>query len=250
MRFNDKVVVITGGARGLGRTFSEGLGQEGAKIAIAELDLGAAHAAVEEMKGLGVESRAFQCDVAREEVVAEAFDEIMDVFGRIDILINNAGRHLMKYKTPFHQLSRNEVRELFEVNVIGVINCAVESHKHMSKTGGGVIVNIASTAGHECTTPYGVSKLAVRGLTLALAREFAAADIRVNAISPGLMATESVMGDLPADMIENFVSSKQTIHRLGQPSDLLGAMMFLCSDDSGFMSGETLVVSGGYSTGI
>src|SRR5439155_14728119 len=124
---------------------------------------------------------------------------------------------------------------LFDVNVIGVVNCTIACRAAMGERGGGVVLNISSIAGHMHSSPYGVSKLAVRGLTVALAAELAPDGIRVNAISPGLMATENAIADLPQDMIDDFVNNRQLVHRLGQMDDIVAAALFLCSDDASFI---------------
>jgi NAD(P)-dependent dehydrogenase (short-subunit alcohol dehydrogenase family) len=161
-------------------------------------------------------------------------------------LINNAGKHLTKYNQPFSVLPRFELRALFDVNVIGVVNCTVACRPAMAARGGGAVINISSIAGHMASSPYGVSKLAVRGLTVAFANELAPDRIRVNAISPGLMATENAMEDLPQEMVDDFVQNRQLVHRLGTMDDIVKTMMFLCSDDASFITGETIMVSGGY----
>lgn len=245
-----KVAVITGAGRGFGRLFADVLGEKGARMAILDMDPEAAKGTVAELEQKGVEAFPVGCDVSNEDDVDSAIASVVGEFGGVDVLINNAGKHLMKYKQPFSVLPRDEVRALFEVNVIGVVNCSVACKESMKERGGGSIVNIASIAGHTCTTPYGVSKLAVRGLTRAFANEFAADNIRVNAISPGLMATESAMDDLPQEMIDDFVNNKQLIPRLGQPEELVGTLLYLCTDASAFVTGETLIVSGGFPIGI
>jgi NAD(P)-dependent dehydrogenase (short-subunit alcohol dehydrogenase family) len=116
----------------------------------------------------------------------------------------------------------------------------------MRSAGGGVVLNIASIAGHLSNTPYGVSKLAVRGLTIAFASELAPDNIRVNAIAPGLMATENAIADLPQAMVDEFVGERQLVHRLGQMGDIVQAMLYLCSDQASFVTGQTLDVSGGF----
>jgi len=170
----------------------------------------------------------------------------VDRFGGVDILINNAGLHLMQYNQPFGALSRDEIRGLFDVNVIGVINVTLACRASMSERGGGVVLNISSMAGYMSATPYAVSKLAVRGLTVAFATELASERIRVNAIAPGLMNTENALADLPRPLIDEFVTERQLVHRLGTMGDVVSAMLYLCSDEASFITGETLKVSGGY----
>ncbi len=245
-RFNGKVSFITGGAIGFGRAFGRALSAEGSSIVLADIDKAAADTEAAWLTERGFAALAVECDVADETQVDHAVEEAVERFGGIDILVNNAGKHLTKYNQPFSVLPRHEVRALFDVNVHGVINCSVACRGSMSARGGGAILNISSIAARFSGTPYGVSKLAVEGLTVAFAQEFASDAIRVNGIAPGLMATENALDDLPREMIDDFVSNRQMIHRLGTMDDIVEAMLFLCSDSSGFVTGETLQVSGGY----
>jgi NAD(P)-dependent dehydrogenase (short-subunit alcohol dehydrogenase family) len=120
----------------------------------------------------------------------------------------------------------------------------------MAARGGGAVLNISSIAGYMSTSPYGVSKLAVRGLTIAFATELAAVGIRVNAIAPGLMATENALDGLPQEMVDDFVGSRQLVHRLGTMDDVVATTLYLCSDEASFITGETVKVSGGYPLAI
>jgi 3-oxoacyl-[acyl-carrier protein] reductase len=243
--FAGQVAVITGGAVGFGRAFAQALVARGAAVALLDVDEAAAQACAKELTESGATAIAVACDVADEAQVDAAIARTVDELGRVDTLINNAGKHLLKYNQPFSVLPRAEVRALFDVNVIGVVNCSVAVREPMRAAGGGSILNISSMAGHMTSTPYGVSKLAVRGLTVAFATEFAADKIRVNAISPGLMATENAMAELPAEMVEEFIEQRQLIHRQGTMTDIVAAMLFLCSPAAGFVTGETLSVTGG-----
>ena len=245
MRFDGKVAFITGGAIGFGRAFARALAAEGAAVVIADIDEPAGAALVAELEAAGSSALATRCDVADERQVQAAVDATVDRFNGIDILINNAGKHLMKYNQPFSVLERDEVRALFDVNVIGVVNCSVAARPSMAARGGGVMLNISSMASYLSATPYAVSKLAVRGLTIAFATEFAGDHIRVNAIAPGLMATENAIADLPQEIVDDIVNERQMIHRLGTMDDIVQAMLFLSSDESSFVTGETLRVTGG-----
>ena len=250
MEFVDKVAFITGGAIGFGRAFARALGERGASVILADIDISAARETAASLAEAGISALALECDVADEHAVEVAVAESVRRLGGIDILINNAGKHLTKYNQPFGKLPRHEVRALFDVNVMGVVNCTVACQPTMKQRGGGIVVNIASIAANLSSTPYGVSKLAVRGLTLAFATELAADGIRVNAISPGLMATENALDDLPQDFIDDFINNRQLVRRLGRMDDIVEAMLFLCSEKSSFMTGETLRVSGGYPLGF
>ncbi|MCW2524847.1 MAG: hypothetical protein JWO63_3182 [Frankiales bacterium] len=240
-----RVAFITGGAVGFGRAFATALAADGVAVVLADVDFEAAEATAKELAATGARALAVRCDVADEHAVDAAVATAIETFGGVDILINNAGKHLLKYNQPFTVLERSEVRALFDVNVIGVVNCSVACRESMAARGGGSIVNISSMAGHLASSPYGVSKLAVRGLTVAFATEFAPDKIRVNAISPGLMATENAMAELPAEMVTSMINERQLIHRQGTMDDIVNAMLFLCSAQSSFITGETLRVTGG-----
>jgi 3-oxoacyl-[acyl-carrier protein] reductase len=246
VRFDGRTAVITGGAIGFGRAFARALVAEGANLALADIDASAAEGTAAELVSDGGEAIAVECDVADADAVDAAVATTVDRFGGIDILINNAGLHLTKYNQPFGMLSRNEIRGLFDVNVIGVINVTLACRDSMRGRGGGAVLNISSMAGYMSATPYAVSKLAVRGLTVAFATELAPDRIRVNAIAPGLMNTESALADLPRPLIDEFVHERQLVHRLGTVGDVVSAMLYLCSDEASFITGETLKVSGGY----
>jgi 3-oxoacyl-[acyl-carrier protein] reductase len=246
VRFEGQTAVITGGAIGFGRAFCRALVAEGAAVVIADIDMAMAERTASELVSVGGQAIAVNCDVADEEQVDAAVETVVGRFGGVDILINNAGRHLMKYSQPFGVLSRTDIRGLFDVNVMGVINATLACRNPMRDRGGGAVVNISSMAGYLSVTPYAVSKLAVRGLTVAFATELAPDHIRVNGIAPGLMNTENALADLPRPLIDDIVHERQLIHRLGTMGDVVSAMLFLCSEEASFITGETLRVSGGY----
>jgi 3-oxoacyl-[acyl-carrier protein] reductase len=246
MRFEGRTAVITGGAIGFGRAFARALAAEGATVVIADIDVDMAERTAASLVDAGRRAIAVDCDVADAEQVDATIATTIDRFGGIDIAINNAGLHLMKYNQPFGVLSRKEIRSLFDVNVMGVINVTLACRDSMRDRGGGVVLNISSMAGYMSATPYAVSKLTVRGLTVAFATELAPDRIRVNAIAPGLMNTENALADLPKPLIDEFVQRLQLVHRLGTMDDIVSAMLFLCSDEASFITGETIKVSGGY----
>lgn len=245
MPYQDKVAFITGGAMGLGRAFAEALCDRGAKVALADIDETRAEQAANDLRVAGHSAVAVGCDVADESRVDGAVATAVAELGGIDLLINNAGLHLSKYNKPFSQLPRDEVRALFDVNVMGIVNCSVACLEPMRARGGGAVLNMSSMASYGPESAYGVSKLAVRGLTISFAHEFADAGIRVNALAPGLTGTESALADLPQSLVDMLVNERQLIHRLGQVDDIVKAMLFLCGDDASFITGETLKVSGG-----
>jgi 3-oxoacyl-[acyl-carrier protein] reductase len=240
-RYAGKIAVVTGGAVGLGASIARAMASEGATVALLDVDGPSLDVAATSFGDAGHTALGLLCDVSDEVAVDAAIERIAAEFGGIDILVNNAAKHLSKYNQPFSRLARSDVRALFDVNVIGPVNCSVACRAPMAKRpNGGVILNIASVAGHSVSTPYGVSKLAVRGLTTAFAKEFASDRIRVNAVSP------SALADLSPELLKDYADNRQLIHRQGRVADVVSAALFLCSDEASFITGETLKVSAGF----
>ncbi|HEV3113356.1 MAG TPA: SDR family oxidoreductase [Candidatus Binataceae bacterium] len=246
MRFKDKVAFITGGGRGIGETYARALAAEGAAVVLAEIDMPAAQGVAASIAEGGARALAVPCDVAEEESVDAAVARAVEHFGGVDILINNAAKHLTEYAGKPTELARAKWRLMLDVNVIGIVNCAAACRSSMRERGGGVIINQSSIAGFDPTTPYGISKLAVRGLVVALAKELAPDGIRVYGIAPGPVDSPSAMADLPPALLDGFINRLQLVKRQGRMADLVGAVLFFCSAEAGFITGETLVIGGGY----
>jgi 3-oxoacyl-[acyl-carrier protein] reductase len=246
IKTDSKVAFITGGARGIGRVYAEALGGIGMAIVIADRDAKATKEAVDELTAMGIRSFGVQCDVGQEESVNSAAAEVEAEFGRLDVLINNAALHLMAWSRPVTEISTAAWREILDVNVLGIVNCSRAFRPLMQVAGGGVIVNQSSVSGFTALEVYGITKLAVRGLTTALAKELAGDNIRVYGIAPGPMDSESALADLPPELITKFVNEFQLIKRPGRMQDLVGVLKFFCSDDASFITGETMIVGGGY----
>ena len=227
-----KVAVITGGGRGFGQAFGAALAARGAHVVLADID-GAAAA----------------CDVADEAGVAAMIDAITAAHGGVDILVNNAGLHSAAYNKPSADIGIAGLRRLFDVNVIGVYICSLAARPAMSGRDGAAIVNISSSAAYANRAAYGVSKLAVRGVTVQLAREFAADGIRVNAIAPGLIFTDTIRAELGRDEAAR-VMGQQILPREGGERDVVDALLFLVSPAASFVTGETLRVTGGFALSV
>ncbi|MCW2620857.1 MAG: putative short chain dehydrogenase/reductase [Frankiales bacterium] len=249
-RFADQIAVITGGGRGFGEALAHAFAAEGAAVAVLDTDTAAVEAVAAAVRAAGGRALALTCDVRDEDAVDAALARVVAEFGRVDTLINNAGLHLLKFNQPFGVLARSDVRALFDVNVIGIVNCTLAFSAAVDPERGGSVVNLSSLAAYELTSPYGVSKLAVRGLTMAFAGELADRRIRVNGIAPGLMATESAMAELPPQMVQEFTDTRQLVHRTGEVADVVATILFLCSSESSFTTGQTLRVDGGAHRGI
>lgn len=243
-----KVAVITGGGRGFGKAFGAALSSRGAHVVLADIDGDAAASAAAEITASGGSASGVACDVADEAGVAAMIGEVAERHGGLDILVNNAGLHAA-YNRPFTELGLDNVRRVFDVNVMGVIICSLAAHKAMSGRAGAAIVNISSSAAYANRTVYGVSKLAVRGLTVSFAREFAADGIRVNAIAPGLIFTDTVRAQLSRAEADR-VLGEQILRREGEEQDVVEALLYLVSSKASFVTGETLRVTGGFALSV
>ncbi|KPI06646.1 3-oxoacyl-(acyl-carrier-protein) reductase [Actinobacteria bacterium OK074] len=247
--YQGKVAVITGGGRGLGSAFGTALAARGAHVVLADVDGAAATAAAAELTARGGSATGTACDVTDEDGVAAMMDQTAERHGGIDILVNNAGLHAAAYYQPYTQLGLTKIRRLFEVNVMGVVICSLAARTAMSGRPGATIVNISSSAAYANRNAYAVSKLAVRGLTMSFAREFADDGIRVNAIAPGLILTDTIRAELPHTEVERALS-RQIVRREGAEPDVVEALLYLASTKASFLTGETLRVTGGFGLSV
>ncbi len=244
-----KVALITGGGRGFGKAFGTALAARGAHVILADIDGAAAASAAAEIVGKGGSAAPAVCDVADEPGVAAMVDDIAARHGGLDILVNNAGLHSAAYNKPSAELGIASLRRLFDVNVMGIYICSLAARPAMSGRAGAAVVNISSSAAYANRTAYGVSKLAVRGVTTQLAREFAADGIRVNAIAPGLIFTDTIRAELARDEVAR-VMGQQILQREGEEKDIVDALLFLVSPAASFVTGETLRVTGGFALSV
>jgi len=244
----NKVAFITGGGRGFGKAFGAALAAQGAHVVLADIDGDVAAAAAAELTAGGGSAVGVVCDVADDARVGAVIDEVAQRHGGLDILVNNAGLHAV-YNRPFAELGLAATRRLFDVNVMGVIICTLAAKKAMSGRAGASIVNISSSAAYGNRAAYGVSKLAVRGLTVEFAHELAADGIRVNAIAPGLIFTDTIRAELaPSEAAR--VKGQQILEREGEERDIVEALLYLISSRASFVTGETLRVSGGFALSV
>ena len=247
--FDGRVAVITGGGRGFGLAFGRALAERGAHAVLVDIDPAAGEDAAAGIRAAGGQASAVSCDVADEKQVEAMVADVVARLGGIDILINNAGLHSAEYGQPMETLGLTKVRRLFEVNVIGVIICTMAAHAAMVGRRGACIFNISSSAAYPSGGAYGVSKLAVRGLTMAWARELGPDGIRVNAVAPGLHLTDTIRAELSPEVLAQ-VKGQQILPLDGTESDIVEAMLYLCSDRARFVTGETLRVSAGFTLSI
>jgi 3-oxoacyl-[acyl-carrier protein] reductase len=246
-KLNDKVAVVTGASKGIGASIAKHLADEGAAVVVnyASSREGADRV-VAEITGDGHRAIAVQADVAKRADVARLFAETLKAFGRVDILVNNAGIYEF---ASLPDISEEHFHRQFDVNVLSLLLTSQEAAKHFGSAGGS-IVNIssgASTFTPPSTAVYSATKAAVDAITRSLAKELGPRNIRVNAVNPGMVETEGVRAaGLHESDFRKQMESATPLGRIGQPRDVAPAVVFLASEDSGWITGETLRVAGGF----
>lgn len=221
----------------------------GANVVIADIDGQAAAEAARVLQLRGGAAVASVTDVRSAEQLEVMAQLAVERFGGIDVVVNNAGRHLGQYNVPCTQLDPAKWDDLLAVNLTAPLACVRACLPAMRARGGGAVVNISSAAAYRPTRAYGVSKLALIALTVALADELAPDNIRVNALAPGLVDSPAARAQWPPERQEQILA-QQRIKRPGLMADLVPAFLYLCSDDSSFLTGQTLSVDGGMTTRI
>jgi NAD(P)-dependent dehydrogenase (short-subunit alcohol dehydrogenase family) len=242
-----KVAIVTGAGQGIGRVFAKAFALAGATPVIAEKNSQSAKTVVEEMHAEGLGALAVEADVADPVSVRRLADTVLQKFGRIDILVNNAAIFSTLEMRPFEEIPLSEWETVLRVNVTGPFLCACAVLPAMRKAGKGRIVNIASgavTLGRPNYLHYIASKGALIGMSRSMARELGPARITVNSILPGATFTEVERKTVSPTQKEQIVAM-QCIPRPQIPDDLVGALLFLSSDASAFMTGQSLTVDGG-----
>ena len=247
MRLENRVVIVTGGAQGIGRVYVRRLAEEGACIAIADIDAAGAEQAASELGERGCRAIAVETDVSDQAAVQRVVQATLGAFGRIDVLVNNAALFSTLTFKPIEDIPVDEWDRVMAINVRGVFLCCQAVIPHMKRQGKGKIINVASgtlLSGSPNFLHYVSSKGAVFALTRALSREVGASGITVNTIAPGLVPHEAVRRHHNPELIER-QKQIRAIPRDETPEDLEGALVFLASDESDFMTGQMMVINGG-----
>ena len=255
-KLDDRVAIVTGAGRGIGRTLAHALAEAGAHVAVAEFMPENGKRVVKEIQTIGKRAMSIQTDVSDYESVAKMVDSVYKEFGRIDILVNNAG---VVYKPvdsggasiPTEDVSPDNWEQVIQVNLCGVFYCAQLVGKMMIKQGSGNIVNIASMSAFVANlgrhnNAYCAAKGGVVMFTRQLAADWAAYGIRVNGIAPGYIRTEIGAGPLEEPALKELIPKMTPMTRAGVPEDLKGLVVFLSSDASGYLTGQTIIIDGGY----
>jgi len=251
MRLKDRVSLITGASRGIGRAIAMTFAREGSDIIVNYVqNKGQADEVVREIIGMGRRAISIQADVMNKERVTEMVGQAIREFAKIDVLVNNAG--IVWKPSKLLETSKEEWEKVLGVNLLGTYYCIQASAPHMIDRKYGKIINISSLAGIGTTfleqAAYGPSKAAVINLTKRLSYELGQYNINVNAIAPGLVRTEILSsGRSEAEVEKSFqeVAKLAALRRVGEPQDIANVALFLASDESSFMTGQVLVADGG-----
>ncbi len=253
MRFKDKVVLVTGGAAGIGKATALRFAEEGAKVVICDVNEAVGQ---ETVRLLGAEARFYKVDVTSRQAVQAWIDDVAAQYGRIDVLVNNAGilrdGLLVKFKEGqlVGQMAEADFDLVIAVNLKGVFNCTQAVAPVMIRQHGGVVLNATSVVGLDGNfgqTNYVATKAGVIGMTKVWARELGRYGVRVCAVAPGFTATEMVAA-MPEKILEG-MKGHTPLGRMGEPRDIANAYVFLASDEASFITGETLRVDGGIVVG-
>lgn len=243
VNFNGRVALVTGAGQGIGKAIAQGFADCGARVAVNDIDAQTAALTAGTLPG---EANVYAADVGDPQAVRQIVDKVAADFGRLDFLINNAG---IEPKVPILDMAADEWRRVLDVNLSAAFYTSQAAGRIMREAGAGVIINIASIAGHNIPlrdrAAYVASKAGMIGFTRECAREFAAYGIRVNAVCPGVIETEMTAHSRanPAQMVKWLEDIP--MNRLGIPDDVVGLVLFLCSDAARYLTGQAINVDGG-----
>ncbi len=243
MYFKGQVALVTGGARGIGKTIAQNLAKKGVNLAIADVSADSAAETAKELSALGVKTRPFSLDVSKSDQVLKAFGDIAGEFGKIDIVVNNAG---ITRDGLVLRMKEEDWDAVININLKAVFLCSKEAVKVMVKQKYGRIINIASVVafmGNPGQANYGASKAGIVGLTKTIAREYASRGITVNAVAPGFIAT--AMTDALAENVKQEMLKSIPVGKFGSVEDVANAVSFLASPESGYITGQVIHVNGG-----
>ena len=251
MKLEKKVAVVTGAGRGIGKAIATRLAEEGARVVVNDVDLAFAENLAEQFKRMGREALAIKADVSDWQEVEPMFEQVGQQFGGVDILVNNAG---IRRDVSFRKITATEWDSVIAVQLKGSFNCARAAEKYMVKQNYGKIVNLSSPVpaglGNRGQTSYAAASAAIEGFTKALALELGRYNINVNCVAPDFIDTEMTRNTarregMYLDDFRRFALAQIPLRRIGTAEDVANIVLFLVSDESSFISGQTICVRGG-----
>jgi len=250
MHFKDRVVIVTGGATGIGRAICDEFAEHGARVVIAGRNSETGYRAVSAIKSRGGEATYIKTDISMENEVMRLIQAALDRYGKIHILVNNASSFVFRSINA----TVEEWHEVLNTNVIGTALCSKHAAMSMQENGGGVIINIASISAHIAQAnllTYNTTKAAIVEMTRCLALDLAGYGIRVNSVSPGYILTEHQTRKIKSlgmtiEQAEREWGGLHILKRMGKPLEVAGAVLFLASEEASFITGTDLLVDGGY----
>lgn len=243
MRLKNKVAIITGSSRGIGKETALKFAKEGAKVVVCDVNEESIAAVVNEIKGMGAESVGFKVDVTKRSEIDALVVKVKELWGSIDILVNNAG---ITADAMLKKMTEEQFDKVINVNLKGVFNCTQAVLDTMVEQGKGVILNASSVVGlygNVGQTNYAATKWGVIGMTKSWAKELGRKGIRVNAVAPGFIMTP--MTEAMPDKVLDMMKEKAPLQRLGTSEDIANAYLFLASEEASFITGTVLSVDGG-----
>ena len=245
-KLTDKVAVVTGASKGIGASIAEHLAAEGAAVVVnyASSKSGAA-AVVKRIHEKGGTAQAIQADVSNHDDIKRLFAETKAAYGKLDVLVNNAGIYEF---APLESITAEHFHKHFNLNVLGLLLTTQEAVKLIGSTGGSIInmSSVASSMPVATATVYSATKAAVDAITIVLSQELGPRKIRVNSLNPGMVDTEGLhAGGLAEGDFRKMMESQTPLGRIAQPEDIARAAVFFASDDAGWVTGQSLIVSGG-----
>ncbi|GAB3063475.1 SDR family oxidoreductase [Virgibacillus ainsalahensis] len=251
MRLDGKKILVTGGARGIGKSVATAFAEAGADIAIVDLDFDEAKKTAAELEKIQkIKAIAIKADVTKPEEVDAIMKHILEEFRRLDVAFCNAG---ISINVPAEEMTFNQWKKVIDINLTGVFLTAQAAGKEMLKQGGGSIINTASMSGHIVNVPqpqcsYNASKAGVIQLTKSLAVEWASRNVRVNCISPGYIGTELTLNSPDLQPLIEQWNQMAPLHRMGKPEELQSICVYLAGDTSTFTTGSDFVVDGAFTS--
>jgi 3-oxoacyl-[acyl-carrier protein] reductase len=248
-RLKDRTALVTGAARGIGRATARRFAQEGATVCLADMNAALLEATVAELTGEGLAVSGAALDVTNSAQVSQVIDQVAERLGRLDILVNNAG--ILRDNLLF-KMTDDDWRQVLDTHLMGTFLCSRAAQKHMVRRKYGRIVNLSSTSalGNRGQTNYSAAKAGLQGLTKTLAIELGKFGITCNAVAPGFIETDMTRATaervgVPFEKFVEMAADETPVGRTGKPEDVAAAILFLASEEAGFVSGQVLYVAGG-----